>query len=255
MELINQLDVFNYETFGGDTVRDIEPGDCVSWDNLTTNQARDRADCDVAMFPYTSWGDYVGSTVERSNFDAIKEHFTTKDEDGADVVPAWLFEVSGGYGSSALCINLVALDECDDETTDELEEVLEGLNNYCVFDESHMSNLESELEFEDWCDWGRDDFVKELADVFEELHEELEERYGSDVYDIDNDTCDSFFQTLAEESNNYWEAETATGGHWRISDIVAHCTADKFATWFRVQFDAVFRVEQHLADITQPLFA
>lgn len=100
----------------------------------------------------TVWGDYVGCTVERSNYRAILSDY-----------PQFVFEVSGDFYSSMLAIpaNL--------EVTEELEYFLECLGNltdYPLWSEEDHSFLEEELFEEDLDDYIIGDIVSQLDSHF-----------------------------------------------------------------------------------------
>ena len=141
--------------------------------------------------PYTLHSDYAGSTVERSNRDVFLEEFG--DLRGVK-------EVYGGYGTRGVVIRRALL------RNEEVADVLEALESYPVIDEDHLSQLEMEIETEDWEDWGRSDLKREL--------DKLEIEYAEDdhVFDVQA-------RQIMEEQSIYWEAESPIGGYIDIDGI------------------------------------
>jgi hypothetical protein len=62
-----------------------------------------------------------------------------------------------------------------------LLERIEELERYPVADEDDSSELETELEWEGWCDWGRRDFAKDLIAVLDEIDPSREHEIDIDV--------------------------------------------------------------------------
>lgn len=112
---------------------------------------------------YCTFGDYDNSTaVERSNARVMLERFP------------WLVTVTGDYGSQ-----MVGYLGRRETQNPELLEAIDALDDYPVADESDMSDLEMNMEWEAWCDWGRRDFAKDLAPALDEI----DPGYEHDVMD------------------------------------------------------------------------
>lgn len=106
-----------------------------------------------------------------------------------------IIERSYNYGGYAVAIRLdVWLRRPD------IQECIEGLNNYPLINDEDMSFLEMEWANENWDNWTKDDFVKDLRERFGEF--ELNELGESELR--------SYFEDWRESANTYWECE---GGH------------------------------------------
>lgn len=100
--------------------------------------------------PYSTYSDYSGGTVERSNcrtfLDMFKE-FGQKD----------LWEIYGGYSTTGVLIRLSLYQD-----NEEVKDVIDGLFNYPLINEDDLSELEIEIENEVWDSWIKSDLVNEL---------------------------------------------------------------------------------------------
>lgn len=83
------------------------------------------------LIPFTSHGDYIGSTVERSNHETIKKHLT---DNGIPVI-----DICGHYQSYCLIIPATYKDN------DLISDLISDLENYPLFDNEHWSELELNL--------------------------------------------------------------------------------------------------------------
>lgn len=102
-------------------------------------------DADVIEVPYTVWGDYVGSTVERSNYRSLVEDY-----------PDTFIEISGGYWSHVLYIRPERLN-----ATEGLVEAIEGLFDYPLYNEDDHSQLEMDIAWEAWDAYLRSDIERD----------------------------------------------------------------------------------------------
>ena len=115
--------------------------------------------------PYCSGSDYSGSTVEKSNHDFILEDY-------GDLPGVW--HSYGGHGTYAIIVDLncqieleiPALPEDRPDPTEwryvELAQLIKGLEGYPLASEDHHSNLEIELEREQFEDWLSHDIGRNL---------------------------------------------------------------------------------------------
>jgi hypothetical protein len=159
-----------------------------------------------------TFSDYSGSTVERSNCEWFLEEY--KETVG-------VYEMTGGYGTTGVAIKLSAI-------TEEMIELFQGMQNYCAIDEDHMSNLEMEIENEDWDNWIRGDFKRELEKKFQP--EEADEDTGP-VAEIDamsdealHEALHELLRTLMERANEYPIFEDAVSCFIHLDRCVAVCT-------------------------------
>jgi len=139
-------------------------------------------------------GDYGGSLVELSNLQTFLE-------DHGEKPGVW--ELSGGWGSSGLALDVRFLEE-------ELLEELEALESYPLRSEDHLSFLELEEEGKAWESWASSDFRKELEKLLEEKLEAPEEKLEAleeKLEDLSEEKLFQLFQEAAEEASLYWETE------------------------------------------------
>jgi len=169
--------------------------------------------------PFASGSDYSGSVVEKANAKCIEDDFGENE---------WVHPVYGGYNTYAVAIGLTGLLTCDDDTFDELCEVLEGLvDNPCIDDEA-LSLLEMELSDEAWDNWASRDFEKALENKFE------------DYEFIWPDDFRSFFEEKREQANEYWECKGyGPDMYIRLDPIIKSITFDDIED-YAVQYEVSY---------------
>ena len=120
------------------------PGSTITWGSWT-DRARDFDDIPITLFPYASGSDYSGGTVEQSNYQVLSEDAHVA---GRSVL------ISGGHGSFGIAYI--------GAPTRRIAAIVASLEAYPVLDESHMSEMETEIEAKQWEDWGRDSFKRTI---------------------------------------------------------------------------------------------
>lgn len=144
--------------------------------------------------PYTGWGDYCGSTVERANFNALVEDF-------GDYV------VQVGHGShDGRGIYL----KVGSEVPALLLDVIQGLRDYPLVDEEVWSMVEMEVEQDDLDSWLLDDLIREI--------EERQDWTDAEDHGFDRATVCQAYLDLRSEGSLEWYAETATSGHVDVAE-------------------------------------
>jgi len=142
-----------------------EPWDPTPMEDLASlyyGHLHEDPDGPLVEIPFTMYSDYSGSTVERSNCEVFLERF-------GKTPGVW--PVYGGYGT---CGVVVLVEKRADE---EIKEVLDALEDYPLIDEEHMSNLELEIEDEDWDSWIKQDLRRMLGDCAPEDDDELYQQF------------------------------------------------------------------------------
>jgi hypothetical protein len=136
--------------------RNVKPGDSVRYGNWADkpreyylDSGSPPADLPLTLIESAVGSDYSGNLVEQSNALALKRDFP------------WLVEVHGGYGTSG-----VAYLGKRENQNDRLIEAIDSLTDYCIYDDSHHSNLEMELTDTAWSEDGRDDFKRALVKMW-----------------------------------------------------------------------------------------
>jgi hypothetical protein len=176
-------------------------GDSVSMGRLELCRTETPTDGEAPRYveiPHTFWSDYSGDAVNRSNGRAIREEY------GQYVV-----HVTGDFGTEGLVLPLgVEIPE------DMYHRIVSLQQDYPLWDDEDHSNLEREIEVEDWESYGRHDLVyrvRELARV-EDQDDDVDELDEHDQVDaIVNDT----------DLRWDWECETAVSGYYTNKDKMA----------------------------------
>jgi hypothetical protein len=167
-----------------------------------------------------SGGDYSNSTlVEVSNHKVFLER-----HGGIRGV----VDLSGGYGTFAVAINLAVVSPAEDELWADLL----SIKDYPLLDEDHHSNMEFEAQEAAWTDWARKDFIREIKKSFvlsEEDEEILDELDGNDP----QDRIFGLFRQLSEDANEYWSTEAGGGQYINIERIVQEMNDDELNDMLR----------------------
>ena len=189
--------------------------------------------------PESSGSDYSGSTVSRSNYLVFTETYG-KDSD-------WVFSAHGGFSTYAAVVGLTGLLGCDEDTFDEVCNVLEGLEDYPLINDEALSTLEMEGADEAWNSWVAGDFRRALEKKFDCA--EFEWPSDSDLR--------TFFEKKAEKANEYWFNEGyGPDMYIRVDKIVEGIDFDAVAEWaicYRVSFCAVGSETEDYASETEAI--
>lgn len=173
--------------------------------------------------PYASGSDYSGSLVERSNYNVFTETYGKDNE--------WVFSAHGGHNTYAAVVGLTGLLTCDEDTADEVLNVLEGLVDYPLIDEEANSTLEMEKADEAWDSWVAGDFRRAVEKKFDG-RAEFEWPSDSDLR--------AAFEQFAEKANEYWFDEgMGQDMYIRVDRIVAGIDLDDLADYmlcYRVSY-------------------
>jgi hypothetical protein len=145
----------------------------------------------------TAWGDYGGDTITRSNHRALLEAFP------------FLGEKTGGYSSSWLILS-------EPDCTPELLDALEALQDYPLYSDDDHSDLEWEIECEQWESFWRDEIKRAFYPLAEQVIPSLQDWA---LFDLPNETIDLFFFE-AMEGEETWIHEDAVSV-WINADMVA----------------------------------
>ncbi len=207
-----------YDKDGYINYADAEPGDTVFAGYSTVENATPD-DATFVILDMTSWGDYSGSTIERSNYRRLLEEYRETfaevryDFDGhALALPvAW---PSGAWAQEHLPSGL---GENAEDARKQLFETLSGLeSDYPVYDDEDLSSLENDLVGEMWDCWVRSDLVSELYKVCD----------ADAVDDVSEDQLRELFYSFVGESPEPFHAEDAVSVVFPyFPDAVAHIAA------------------------------
>lgn len=155
----------------------------------------------LIISPYWTGSDYSGTTIELSNYEVFKEEFK-------DLLGNAIFDVYGGYSTFSIAISVRwMLDPLNEEKALEIIEVLNALSNYPLIDDNHLSDMESEKEYEWVTDkWG-----------FGDCEDEFKKQYGIELLDTTDDQKWDLYRELSERSNNYplFEDNGVPYIHWK----------------------------------------
>ena len=147
--------------------------------------------------PYTCYGDYVGSSVEMSNYKVIESEFQEMIDD--DNMRA----LYGDYFSHCIVVKMEML-ECE-----EIQDIFKSLSDYPLLNDDHFSELEHELEMT-----ALQDFI--ISDIKSGLLKE----YDLDTSDINDDQMTEYIFYLMERHNIYFEHEMGLNVYLDIDVIV-----------------------------------
>jgi hypothetical protein len=164
-----------------------------SYGKLHNDKVSWRNNVEVIVPRYTSGSDYSGCSVERSNYNTIEKEFGERDD---------VFTLYDGYGTYAIAI----LASCDCK---ELAETIESLHDYPVIDEDDLRELETELKYEAWDNWAREEFNRTIC-----------KRFNFDKLEIDNGDLYDLFYSAKEDANEYWEIESGCEAYIRLNNVV-----------------------------------
>lgn len=186
---------------------------------------------------YTQGSDYSGSSVERSNYEVIKEMLQSGELNEKDVKLVY-----GGANSYGILYrigafsNAPSLSDLNDEEfvekfsqennitfeeaekklvqAEQLKSTISGLENYHLIDENHLSSIEMEWQNEAWESWVESDFKKALLNHLvsnfevETDTDEYQVEYLEDLIEnLPEEKTYEIFNKLAERANEYWESQ------------------------------------------------
>ena len=207
----------------------------------------------MVEFPLTTYSDYSGSTVERSNCEVLLEGSS----DTGNLRP-FLRETYGGHGTRGIVIPLVFLTDrkYSGEWIPEFHSALRALADYPLLDDEAHSQLEWECVDEAidnyglW-DIGRDaeDRIKnmltshigEVNDAFSDVVDSIAERFADSVHNSPDDApFKEWFYAQLSDSNFYPHPEDSGGSiHWEgADDEAARALADSWVATGRLPWVA-----------------
>lgn len=147
--------------------------------------------------PYSTYSDYSGCTVERSNCRVFEDMF--KEFLGTD-----MWTIYGGYGTSGILITVKLY-----ENNEDVREVISGLFDYPLINEDDLSELEMEIEDEDWDNWIKFDLTRELE---------------KQSIPYNEDTLQEDFNRVIRDNDIYYSHEDPVSAYIDIEDVVDHWT-------------------------------
>ena len=158
---------------------------------------------DLMFVPYTTYSDYSGDTVDRSNCDVFMERYGNNPN---------VWEVYGGYRTRAMVIHRRVYDDPQTEEEEEIKECIDGLSDYPLIDEEYHSNLEFEMEGEAWNDYGRHDLRRALKEADIYTDEELD--------NISDEILDRMWYAICEKEAIYTIFEDAVSPYFDIDKVI-----------------------------------
>ena len=180
--------------------------------------------------PHFTWGDYVGTSAERANFEVFCERYAARK--GKD----W-HETRSGFNGHGIIIRLAAL-------AGALGEVITDLFNYPVLCDEAVSDLEARLADESW----RICYRSEFEDALHERLEGDELLGGQDAEDwlaaqgYGDAKARVFFEHCRAKAGQECFNEDADSMNIRVEVIAKSITAasvlDYFNTWPLMQLEA-----------------
>lgn len=165
----------------------------------------------VELSNLTSYGDYNNTCmVHESNYETVKEYLKENH--------VRFFDVYGGYGYTGIYVNL-----SDYESDETINEILDALDSYPLFDENHYSELTFNSYLDQWESDAPRDFIYELGREFnlsETIKDQLESR----------DDLMEFFESLLPSGEWYYDESTG-GVYILLSDAAKNCTRSELAKY------------------------
>ncbi len=191
---------------------------------------------------YATGSDYSGGSVHESNYRVLKEELER--EHPGDSQPVVWADAYGGHGTYGIVVVWSKLSE-------EIQEILSGLEDYPLISEDDHSQLEMEQQGDAWESWGRDDFLRHLVKCLNrDLHfdddkeiEELELTDG-EAYEI--------FNLAIQVANLNWEDQQGSGQYIdmeKAADAAADIItgSEKIPSWYdHVDKSAIEKIRNEL---------
>lgn len=160
---------------------------------------------------YWTGSDYSGTTVELSNYEVFLEDYK-------DLLGTGIFRVYGGYSTFSIAISVRwLLNPDNEERADEIIEVLRDLDGYPVISDDHLSEMESDKEYEAVIDpW----LFSECVDQFKDQHRLIIGDGISHDGGLTDDQKWELYRLLSERANEYPIYEDNGPAYIRWEEIV-----------------------------------
>lgn len=154
----------------------------------------------VLSHEYLKTGHYITcSTIDIANVKFLKEKYLHKHKG--------IFLVTGGYEYEQIVFT---------EKFIAVHPMFEWLNDYPVFDDNTLSQVEYDLECEQWDEWEAEEFLKLLVEKFPREEKRLTRLYKAT-------SLRGLYNTVAEQYNYYPEFSGIDCKFW-IREIVEKIT-------------------------------
>jgi len=199
----------HYDSPIRDYIQDIPADKSVYWSDLEKIDNPDLSDLEniYIMHDYTQMGDYGGSLVEKANYEVLTNEYG-------------FIRVFGDYGSISCMISIQSLIDMDEEESDTILDVLEGLNDYPLIDDDELYQQERDQIEEAWNNWVEYDFKRAI-----------ESKYDIDLDDyelIPDQTFRSIFDQTAENISEYWINESGYDMWINVDKVVKSLDFNKY---------------------------
>ena len=202
----------HYDSSIRDYTQVIPADKSVYWSDLEELDNPDLSDIEniYLMHDYCQMGDYGGSLVEKANYEVLTNEYG-------------FIRVFGDYGSISCMISIQSLIDMEEEESDTIFDVLEGLNNYPLIDDDELYQQERDQIEEAWDNWVEYDFKRAI---------ELKYDIDLDDYElIPDQTFRSIFDQTAENISEYWINESGYDMWINVDKVVKSLDFNKY---FRV---------------------
>lgn len=151
---------------------------------------------DLIRVPVTTWGDYAGDSVQRSNCEALFEDF-----------PQFFIMTSGGWDSHYLLLPTYWEPSPEDEnpegSLDNVLDIIKGISeDYPLYDEQHHSNLEVEAATEAWGQF-----------LYADMRNQMSRKHG-----VDSDVFEAVDETKLQ--NAWWDLDRLQDSSPYLEDAV-----------------------------------
>lgn len=198
-----------------------------NWDDINWDKIEEYPDYSTRYcLPHITHGDYCGSSIEAANYRYLTTHKQYKKLFDIDVLLKW----KGDYGSKSILIPdlLPNMNKNEIWALHNLFEELAGLDQYPLFNDELLSEIESELAHEQFTSCN---MYKDMADIiFDKFEDELQKLFGSD-FDKHDLACfelnwEYLLSEQSQKSNTYWQNESGTSMYINLDKALEKITLD-----------------------------
>lgn len=166
--LAAELDLKGYVWRGWSAEQAPEPGEEAWWGSFGHPFTGESGD--YWGVPYVVWGDYIGTTVDRANYNVLCDEWAQH-----------VVVVTGGYNSHSLFLKGGA------DIPEALAECLRGLRDYPLISDDELAQVELGIQASDWDQYGSAEALESLKIAAEDSGELEElgahfERLGGDSH-------------------------------------------------------------------------
>lgn len=145
------------------------------------------------------YGDYVGSSVERANVKCLLDDTALVERLG----------IEERHESHSTTVLMFPIDSLNDP---ELNEIFEKVEDYPCLSDDELSQVEMDMQGEDWELFGRSDFRRHLRSLYPDFIDKVDDASAEDM--------DGLFSEIEQNSNyGIWSPESGTSGYFNFDSM------------------------------------